>query len=132
MVCGFCVARRRREVIIELLYGALEKHLAGQRKARFSRALDSPSAKARYLAFCNEFQAHRSELTADLRERYDSLLDAFVKSLKVNRDDVAHQRTTRIDPDTALMGIHSMLALAALIYEISEALRAPCKTTKKI
>ncbi len=55
-----------------------------------------------------------------------------MKSLKVNRDDVAHQRTTRIDPDTALMGFNSMLALAALIYEISEALRAPCKTTKKM
>ena len=119
------------EALLETMYSSLAEHLKGERKAIYAKKLAQlRNAQPRYDLFVSELDVHKMEFTADVWQRRESLLDALAGLLKVNRDDVAHRRTTRIDQDTALAAITSFPALVQLVRELNDGLKNRCTVTR--
>ena len=119
------------EAVLETAYTKLAHHLKGERKATFEKKLGQlRNAQPRFELFVAELIVHKVEFTGDVWQRRESLLDALAGLLKLNRDDVAHQRTTRIDQDTALAAVTSFPALVHLVKELSDGLGGACTVTR--
>ena len=120
------------EGILVTSYDALSRHLTPVRRPKYDKDVKGAesSAKAQLSIFKTELDVHKGEFSKDLWQRRESLLETLANVLKVNRDDVAHRRTTRIDQDSALAAVHSFPALVLLVHEINQALLSSCIVTK--
>ena len=116
------------EALLEYLYAALAQHMNPVKRTAYESKLQANkySADKRFHIFKGNLQDHHNELDPELAFRLDTLLDPLARMLKVNRDDVAHHRTTRVNQDTAYATLAAFPALVDLAAELAQTLQSPC------
>lgn len=117
------------EALLEYLYDCLERHLRISERAQFRAALErrKRSADGRYEVFKDHMlPRHAAELGMELTRRFDLVLEPLLRLMKVNRDDVAHRRVTRVDRETAYAELASFPALVGASAELEAALGSAC------
>jgi hypothetical protein len=115
------------EELIEGLYMSFDAHLPAEKREEFNRKLKQRRwASERFNVFLSAFDAHKGELTDELRRRIDSYLETLVNILKTSRDDVGHGRPTRVDREIAYMTLVAFPVLAGTIHELESAFGRSC------
>lgn len=120
------------EGLMRWLIKALLKHVSESQATSYSNTFEQHRFKTNKLfsEFFKLLRIHLEEVDEDLRFQADAYLEQLSTIIRVNRDDVAHGRATRVERQLVYGNLILYLSLLRVASEISRALEAARPCTK--